>query len=53
MPKGVPVATVAIGNSYNAALLVVKILAVGDPGLWARLTFLLFFCGIYYPEVDL
>ena len=30
MPKGVPVATVAIGNAYNAGLLAVQILSVGD-----------------------
>lgn len=30
MPKGVPVATVAIGNAYNAGLLAVKMLATGD-----------------------
>jgi 5-(carboxyamino)imidazole ribonucleotide mutase len=30
MPKGVPVATVAIGNSYNAGLLAVQILASGE-----------------------
>jgi 5-(carboxyamino)imidazole ribonucleotide mutase len=30
MPQGVPVATVAIGNAANAALLAVKILAVSD-----------------------
>ena len=29
MPKGVPVATVAIGNAYNAGLLAVQILASG------------------------
>lgn len=29
MPKGIPVATVAIGNSYNAALLAVRLLAHG------------------------
>lgn len=29
MPKGVPVATVAINNSYNAGLLAIKILAAG------------------------
>lgn len=29
MPKGVPVATVAIGNSFNAALLAIQILAAG------------------------
>lgn len=33
MPKGVPVATVGIGNSTNAALLAVKILAVGNTAL--------------------
>jgi 5-(carboxyamino)imidazole ribonucleotide mutase len=30
MPEGIPVATVAIGNSGNAALLAVQILAVGE-----------------------
>jgi phosphoribosylaminoimidazole carboxylase PurE protein len=29
MPKGIPVATVAINNSYNAGLLAIKILASG------------------------
>ncbi len=33
MPRGVPVATVAIGNATNAALLAVRILAVNDPAL--------------------
>ncbi len=33
MPRGIPVATVAIGNSANAALLAVRILAVSDPAL--------------------
>jgi 5-(carboxyamino)imidazole ribonucleotide mutase len=33
MPRGIPVATVAIGNSANAALLAVRILAVTDPAL--------------------
>jgi len=33
MPKGVPVATVAIGNSWNAALLAVQILGVSDEKL--------------------
>lgn len=37
MPRGVPVATVAIGNAENAALLAVAILALGDPELAARL----------------
>lgn len=30
MPKGVPVATVSIGNAFNAALLAVRILSVGS-----------------------
>jgi 5-(carboxyamino)imidazole ribonucleotide mutase len=33
MPAGMPVATVAIGGSKNAALLAVQILALGDVGL--------------------
>jgi len=33
MPGGVPVATVAIGNARNAALLAVRILGVADPDL--------------------
>jgi len=33
MPKGVPVATVAIGNAANAGLLAVRILATSDPEL--------------------
>jgi 5-(carboxyamino)imidazole ribonucleotide mutase len=33
MPKGIPVATVAIGNSENAGLLAVQILGTGDPDL--------------------
>ena len=32
MPKGVPVATVAINGAQNAALLAVQILATGDEG---------------------
>ena len=31
MPRGIPVATVAIGNAKNAALLAVEILALSDP----------------------
>jgi len=30
MPSGVPVGTVGIGNSKNAALLAIKILAISD-----------------------
>jgi 5-(carboxyamino)imidazole ribonucleotide mutase len=37
MPRGVPVATVAIGGAANAGLLAVRILAVGDPDLTAAL----------------
>ena len=37
MPRGVPVATVAIGNSTNAALLAVRMLAAFDDGLAAKL----------------
>ncbi|MGH2466185.1 MAG: 5-(carboxyamino)imidazole ribonucleotide mutase [Candidatus Limnocylindrales bacterium] len=38
MPRGVPVATVAIGGAQNAALLAVEILALSDPALAQRLT---------------
>jgi len=37
MPKGIPVATVAIDGSLNAALLVVEMLAIGDADLAAKL----------------
>jgi phosphoribosylaminoimidazole carboxylase PurE protein len=37
MPKGVPVATVGVGNGENAGLLAAAILAVGDPALRQRL----------------
>jgi 5-(carboxyamino)imidazole ribonucleotide mutase len=37
MPAGVPVATVAVGNSRNAGLLAVRILASGDPELQRRM----------------
>jgi 5-(carboxyamino)imidazole ribonucleotide mutase len=36
MPAGVPVATVSIGGARNAGLLAVRILAVGDEELTAR-----------------
>ena len=38
MPKGIPVATVGIGNSENAALLAVEILALKDEGLRKKLS---------------
>jgi phosphoribosylaminoimidazole carboxylase PurE protein len=37
MPKGVPVATVAIGNAANAGLLAVRILASTDPALLQKM----------------
>jgi 5-(carboxyamino)imidazole ribonucleotide mutase len=37
MPRGIPVATVAIGNAENAALLAAAILAISDQALAARL----------------
>jgi 5-(carboxyamino)imidazole ribonucleotide mutase len=37
MPKGIPVATVAVDGSMNAALLVVEMLAISDTSLAAKL----------------
>jgi phosphoribosylaminoimidazole carboxylase PurE protein len=37
MPRGIPVATVAIGNAMNAGLLAAQILALSDDALWERL----------------
>jgi 5-(carboxyamino)imidazole ribonucleotide mutase len=37
MPKGVPVATMAVNGARNAGLLAVRILGVGDPDLAARM----------------
>ena len=37
MPKGVPVATVAVDNAYNAGLLAVRILALQNPALVKRI----------------
>ena len=37
MPKGIPVATVAVDGSVNAALLVVQMLAITDADLAAKL----------------
>ena len=37
MPRGVPVATVAINNATNAGLLAVRMFGVGDPDLQNRL----------------
>ena len=36
MPRGVPVATVAVNNATNAGLLAVRMLGVGDADLLAR-----------------
>jgi len=38
MPKGVPVATMAVDNSYNAGLLALRILALRQPRLQAKLS---------------
>jgi 5-(carboxyamino)imidazole ribonucleotide mutase len=37
MPRGIPVATVAIGNAQNAGLLAVQILATNDPQLQSKI----------------
>lgn len=37
MPKGVPVATVAIGNAWNAGILAAQILATGDAKLFEKI----------------
>lgn len=37
MPKGIPVATVAVDGSINAALLVAQMLAISDPELEAKI----------------
>jgi phosphoribosylaminoimidazole carboxylase PurE protein len=37
MPRGIPVATVGIGNAENAALLAAAIVALADPALAERL----------------
>ena len=37
MPRGVPVATVAVNGARNAGLLAVRILAIGDADLLARM----------------
>jgi phosphoribosylaminoimidazole carboxylase PurE protein len=33
MPRGIPVATVAIGNALNAGLLAVRMLSISEPAL--------------------
>src|SRR5436190_6092547 len=38
MPKGVPVATVGVGNGENAGLLAASVLAVSDAGLRDRIS---------------
>jgi 5-(carboxyamino)imidazole ribonucleotide mutase len=37
MPRGVPVATVAVGGAENAAILAAQVLALSDPDLGGRL----------------
>ncbi len=38
MPKGVPVATVAVDNAYNAGLLAIRILSLQDEMLMKKMT---------------
>ncbi len=38
MPRGIPVATVAIDGAFNAGLLAVRILATNEPSLTQKLT---------------
>ena len=38
MPRGVPVATVAVGGGANAGILAAQILATSDPELFQRLS---------------
>jgi len=38
MPKGIPVATVAIDGALNAALLVIEMLAISDESLASKLS---------------
>ena len=40
MPRGVPVATVAINNATNAGLLAVRMMGIRDADLLARWVFL-------------
>ncbi|CAH8330501.1 unnamed protein product [Eruca vesicaria subsp. sativa] len=42
MPKGVPVATIAINNSTNGALLDIRMLGISDTDLVSRFLFYLF-----------
>ena len=37
MPRGIPVATVAVDNAHNAALLAIRILATGKPALTKKM----------------
>jgi 5-(carboxyamino)imidazole ribonucleotide mutase len=37
MPKGIPVATVAVDGAMNAGILVAEMLAIGDPEMAAKL----------------
>jgi 5-(carboxyamino)imidazole ribonucleotide mutase len=45
MPAGVPVATVAIGNASNAALLAVRMLGIADPDLVTAM-------GLYQADLN-
>jgi AIR carboxylase len=46
MPKGIPVATVAIGNAANAGLLAARMLASTDSDLWDKYD--IAFCFYYF-----
>lgn len=46
MPKGIPVATVAIGNAANAGLLAARMLASTDSDLWDKYDIV--FCFYYF-----
>ena len=51
MPRGVPVATVAINNATNAGLLAVRMLGVADTALQARYS--LFQCIISHLKTPI
>lgn len=53
MPRGVPVATVAIGNAANAGLLAVRILAVSQPQLLEHMLRYQVTCPLFCPSFPL
>lgn len=55
MPKGIPVATIAIGNAENAGLVAVRMLAANDAEIWDKygsLLLLLFACRFVVRNHD-